>query len=166
VSEEPDQEQRVRLDVPGENPAGQGTGPMRPVQPGSGDPQMARADRRALWIGIAALLMSLFSPFLGLIMAAVALYVAIRTVRAIRRAGSKASSAVYGIVLASIALVISIFITSFQILLWNELQSYHDCMSLANTITDESHCKDSFARSFEKKLHLPKDSFKGGFGGL
>jgi heme/copper-type cytochrome/quinol oxidase subunit 2 len=162
VSEEPGQEPQVRLDAPGEKETGQGTNPMQTLQPGpEGDPQVTRTGRRALWLGIIAMVMAIVVAYLGVVMAIVALYVGIRTLRTARRTRSRAPGAVPGIVLASIALVISIIGMAFQIFFWNELQTYSKCMSAANTISDEHVCKDTFARDFEKKLHLPKGSFKG-----
>jgi hypothetical protein len=125
-----------------------------------GDHQIVRAGRRALWLGIAALLMALLVAYLGLIMGVVALYVGIRTVRIAKRARSRPPGAMWGIVLASIALVVSIIGMGFQIFFWHELRSYSKCMAAANTITDENRCKDAFARSVEQRLHLPKGSFK------
>lgn len=163
MSEEPGQEPRTRLDAPGENGTDQGTNPMQTLKPGpSGDPQVTRTGRRALWLGIVALLMALIVAYLGVVMSIVALYVGIRTTRAARRTRSRAPGAVPGIVLASIALVISMIGMAFQIFFWNDLQNYSKCMSAANTISDEHLCKDAFARAFEKKLHLPEGSFKGG----
>jgi hypothetical protein len=136
---------------------------MQTVQPSpDGDLQLARAGRRALWLGFAALLMAfLIAYLLGLVMGIVALYVGIRTLRTARQSRSRASGAILGIVLASVALVISLMGLVFQIFFWNEVQTYNKCMTAANTITDESQCKDALARAFERKLHLPVGSFKG-----
>lgn len=162
MSEEPGQEPQVRLDAPGENETGQGTNPLPTVQPSpEGDLQLARAGRRARWLGIAALLMALLVAYLGLVMGIVALYVGIRTLRAARQSRSRAPGATLGIVLASVALVFSLMGVAFQIFFWNEVQTYNKCMTAANTITDETQCKDAFARAFERKLHLPAGSFKG-----
>lgn len=78
-----------------------------PVQ-APGSQQLAEsAGRKAIWLSIAALAMTFMLPLAGLVMAIFALVAGIRALPILRAAGRSAGVAVGGIVVSSLALMLS-----------------------------------------------------------
>ncbi|MFC6885720.1 MULTISPECIES: DUF4190 domain-containing protein [Actinomadura] len=143
---------------PGPQAPGPGPGPLgRPPVNGPADP----AGRRALWLGIAAVVFSLFFPPGGLVLGIAALVIGIKAHRRSRGRHGTAPGATPGIVLASVSLVLAAISIGVNAWLWPELSAKQDCMDSANTRADEKVCNDTFTRDLEKKLHLPKGELKG-----
>ena len=141
----------------------------RPDQPGRRDQYAPRRPqgpvdhptRWALSLGGAALLLMVVFPPAAPVPAAAALVVGVRARRRARRAGGVASrGAVAGIVMGSVGLLVSIPLATTQILLWGELHRYLDCRQVANTISDQQVCKDTFLNEVEKKFNLREGSLR------
>lgn len=135
----------------------------RPAPP---DPEVAaryhRLGRRAMWLGGLSLLFSLFFYPLGIVAGILALVLGVRALRAARPYRDRVQGAVPGVVMGCVGLAFSLLVTAFAVLLYNEISTYTKCRDTANTISDETQCKDAFARALEKKLHLKRGSFDGG----
>jgi hypothetical protein len=146
------------------SPGGEQPGRPEPdfTAPPPPDPDaLKRNGRRALWLGIGAIFLSLFQAIylpLGLIFSVLAIVFGVRTVRRARRERGVAPGAVAGVVMGSIGLAVSIPVLSVNLFLRTEIEQYGTCRDAANTITDERACKDAFARSLEEKFNLRKGS--------
>jgi hypothetical protein len=120
--------------------------------------KIAKSGRTALWLGGAALVLSLFFFYLGIVAAAGAVYVGLRAQAAGRRAGMLVRGAVPGIVMGIVGGVLSLSLLALSIYVWNDLQSYASCKDTANTVADQKTCKDKLSRDLERKFHMPKGS--------
>ncbi|MFB4297951.1 hypothetical protein [Actinomadura sp. NTSP31] len=139
----------------GRDPAG--PPPGTPLGP-PGPPPVERTGRRALWLGIVALLTSLFFYPLGLVLGVAALVIGIRARRRARTARGAAPGAVPGIVLGSVGLAFSALSVALTVFLWPELSGYQECLGASNTGADKTACKHEFYPKIEKKLDLPAGS--------
>jgi hypothetical protein len=123
-------------------------------------PPPSLAGRWALALGgVAAVLMIVFPPAAP-VPAATALFLGVRARRRARRDPAETRGALAGLVMGSIALVVSIPLATTQILLWSELDRYLTCREAANTITDDQACRTAFFREAEKKLNLREGSLQ------
>ncbi|MFI0357707.1 DUF4190 domain-containing protein [Actinomadura sp. 9N407] len=118
----------------------------------------ARAGRRALWLGGGALLLTPFFFPVGMVLGIAALVVGIKARRLASKERSTAPGAVPGIVLGAIGLAFASLSLVTTAVLWPELSDRQECLSSANTTTDENACRDSFVQNVEEKLNLPKGS--------
>ncbi|MFD0851265.1 hypothetical protein ACFQ07_03500, partial [Actinomadura adrarensis] len=66
-----------------------------------------------------------------------------------------APGTVPAIVMASIGLALAGLQLIVSILLWSEISGYQECLSSANTTTDETTCQDRYFAEIESKLGLP-----------
>jgi len=151
VSIEPGQQ--ARPDPEGR--PGTGRGPVGPQD-------IERTGRRALWLGLAAVLL-MFIPVLSLlspVCAVAALVFGVRARRASRRTGNPAPGAMPGIVFGAFG--VAFFVLGFigQMYLLNEIRTYDQCRRAANTIEDERVCKERLARDIEKKFGLEEGTLK------
>ncbi|GAA2147935.1 hypothetical protein [Actinomadura napierensis] len=140
----------------GRDPAG--PPPGAPLGPPPGPPPVERTGRRALWLGIVALLTSFFFYPLGLVLGVAALVIGIRARRRARTARGAAPGAVPGIVLGSVGLAFSALSVALTVFLWPELSGYQECLGASNTGADKTACKHEFYPKIEKKLDLPAGS--------
>ncbi|MWA06321.1 hypothetical protein F8568_039465 [Actinomadura sp. LD22] len=141
----------------GRDPAGPPPGPAPgPMGPPPGPPPVERTGRRALWLGVVALVTSLFFYPLGLVLGVAALVIGIRARRRARTARAVAPGAVPGIVLGSVGLAFSALSVALTVFLWPELSGYQECLGAANTGTDKTACKHEYFPKIEKKLDLPR----------
>ncbi|GAA3137475.1 hypothetical protein [Streptosporangium carneum] len=110
------------------------------------------AGRRALWLAIASVVMTFMLPLAGLVMAIFALVVSIRAIPALRSVTRPVGIAVVGIILASLALLISLGVTAMQFYFSDELGSYAECRRGAGTVTAQNECVEQLERAMEKKM--------------
>jgi hypothetical protein len=144
-----------RQEAPG-GESGPATDPMPPATE-AGD----RAGRRALALGSLAVFLMIVFPSAAPLPAIAALIVGVRARRRARRAARPAGrGTLAGVVMGSVGLAISIPLGATQILLWGEVNRYLNCKEMANTITDEQGCKDTFRREFEAKFNLRAGTLK------
>lgn len=144
-------------------------GPPRPDDPRGGGRRAMAPDRGgpiALLLGIAGVIMSvLFFP-VGLALDVAAIVVGVRTLRG-RGAHpgretsglnggkrSRAPGAVPGVVLGSVGALLAAIVITVLSFFWQEVQSYRECMSGANTIMAQEQCRTAFERSVERRLGL------------
>ncbi|KAB2379416.1 DUF4190 domain-containing protein [Actinomadura montaniterrae] len=144
------------------HPVEQGRDPAGPPPGPSGRPpgrqSAEQAGRRAMWLGVAALVTSLFFYPLGLVVGVAALVIGIRARRQARAARVIAPGAVPGIVLGSVGLGLAVLAVASTAYLWPELSGYQDCLGAANTGIDKTACKHEYYPKIEKKLHAPAGS--------
>lgn len=159
----------MTVEPQGTRPGPEEPGPGTPIPPGPGPgPGPApgpvdRTGRRAMWLGLGALLM-LFVPLLGFFAVApavAAVVIGVKARRKAKRSPGSAPGALAGIVLGSVGIVLFIAAIAVQVVLLDETNRYAKCKSAANTISEEKQCKDDLAREIEKKFGLPKGSLKG-----
>ncbi|TDC41649.1 DUF4190 domain-containing protein [Actinomadura sp. KC345] len=129
-------------------------------RPPAGPSKMQQGGWRALWLGGIALLTAFFFYPLGVVLGIAALVVGIRARRAARGSGNAAPGAVPGIVLGSVGLLFSALSVAMTMFLWSEMSAYQECLSTANTATDEQSCQDEFYPKIEDKLGLPAGSME------
>ncbi|MEU8200264.1 hypothetical protein [Streptosporangium sp. NPDC049046] len=110
------------------------------------------AGRRALWLAVAAAVMTLLLPLAGIVMAIFALATSIRAIRTLRAIPKPAGTAVVGVVLSAMALLISIAVTSLQFYFGDELAAYTECGRGAGTVAAQNECVEQLERAMEKKL--------------
>ncbi|MEU8035221.1 hypothetical protein [Streptosporangium sp. NPDC049078] len=110
------------------------------------------AGRRALWLAVAAAVMTLLLPLAGIVMAIFALATSIRAIGTLRAIPKPAGTAVVGVVLSATALLISIAVTSLQFYFGDELAAYTECGRGAGTVAAQNQCVEQLERAMEKKL--------------
>ncbi|MGW4421555.1 hypothetical protein [Streptosporangium sp. NPDC004631] len=110
------------------------------------------AGRRALWLAFASVVMTLILPLAGLVASIFALVVSIRAIPALRSVTKPVGVAVVGIVLASLALLVSLAVTTMQFYFSDELTAYTECGRGAGTVTAQNQCVEQLERAMEKKM--------------
>ncbi len=114
------------------------------------------AGRRALWLALASVVMTFMLPLAGLVMSIFALVVSIRAIPALRSVTKPTGIAVVGIVLSSVALLISLGVTAMQFYFGDELASYAECRTGAGTVSAQNECLEQLERAMEKKMPFVK----------
>ncbi|MFC4910640.1 hypothetical protein [Actinomadura gamaensis] len=128
----------------------QGPPPGGPTPPGAAE----QAARRALWLGVGSLVITLFFWPLGLALGIAAVVVGTRARRlAAHRAGSP-PGVTGGIVTGAISVVLGVVMLGFAVYLWPEVSGLENCKSTANTQTDKSACEDKWLPEIARKLHV------------
>ena len=120
--------------------------------------KITKSGRNALWLGAGALLLTLFFFYLGIVAGLAAVIIGFRAQAAGRRVPMHVRGAVPGIVMGTVGFVISLLLLVMSLYMWNDLQAYTNCQRSANTISDQTACKDTLSRAFERKFHMPKGS--------
>ncbi|MFJ2030294.1 hypothetical protein [Streptosporangium sp. NPDC087985] len=110
------------------------------------------AGRRALWLAFSSVVLTLLLPLAGLVMSIFALVASIRAIRALRSVTKPSTPAVLGIVVSSLALLISLGVTAMQFYFSDELSAYAECRKGAGTVTAQNECVDHLERAMEKKM--------------
>lgn len=110
------------------------------------------AGRRALWLAVTAVVMTLLLPLAGLIMAVFALFTSIRAIQALRSLPKPIGTAVLGVVISAGALLVSTGVTAMQFYFGNELAAYSECGKGAGTVTAQNDCVERLERAMEKKM--------------
>ncbi|MEU6716238.1 hypothetical protein ABZ897_32640 [Nonomuraea sp. NPDC046802] len=123
-----------------------------PVQAPAGQQPADSAGRRAIWLSIAALAMTFMLPLAGLVMALFALVAGIRALPLLKSASKPTGVAVGGIVVSSVALLLSGMATAMQLYLMDEYSAYQECMKGAGTVSSQGECFTQFRNAAERKL--------------
>ncbi|NRQ37945.1 hypothetical protein HII36_39865 [Nonomuraea sp. NN258] len=122
------------------------------MQAPAGQQPAESAGRRAIWLSIAALAMTFMLPLAGLVMALFAIMSGVRALPLLRKAHKPTGTAVGGITVAAIALVLSAMATGMQLYLMDEYSAYQECMKGAGTVTAQGECFTQFREAAAKKL--------------
>ncbi|MFI6506693.1 hypothetical protein ACIBCT_03740 [Streptosporangium sp. NPDC050855] len=110
------------------------------------------AGRRALWLAVAAVVMTLVLPLAGVVMAFFALVTSVRAIRTLRSVPKPAGIAVVGVVLSAGALVVSVAMSALQFYFSDELAAYAECGRGAGTVASQNECVEQLERALEKKM--------------
>ncbi|MER5619775.1 hypothetical protein [Streptosporangium sp. NPDC002544] len=110
------------------------------------------AGRRALWLAVTAVVMTLVLPLAGVVMAIFALVTSIRAIPTLRSVPKPIGTAVAGIVLSAGALLVSAGVTAMQFYFSDELAAYTECGKGAGTISAQNDCVERLERAMEKKM--------------
>jgi hypothetical protein len=129
-----------------------------PVQAPAGPQPADSTGRRAIWLSIAALAMTFMLPLAGLVMALFALWAGMRALPELKGAGRPTGTAVGGITVSSIALLLSALATGMQLYLMDEYSAYQECMKGAGTVSSQGECFTQFRDAAQRKL--PPDVLK------
>ncbi len=121
--------------------------------------KITKSGKTALWLGAAALILSLLVVYLGIIAGIAAIVVGFRAQAAGRRVPMRVPGAMAGIVMGIAGSVLSLLMISLLLYVWSDWQAYTKCRDRANTIADETVCKDTLSRAIEHKFGFPKGSF-------
>ncbi|MFF0307354.1 hypothetical protein ACFYSC_07995 [Streptosporangium sp. NPDC004379] len=121
------------------------------------------AGRRALWLAVAAAVLTVLLPPAGIVMSAIALVVSVRAIRTLRSATRPTGSGVVAVVVSALALVLAMALAATQFYFRDELAAYTDCRTGAGTVAAQDECQQRLERAMEKKLpfvrpgelHLP-----------
>lgn len=108
--------------------------------------------RRALALAIMALVFTLILPAAGLALSIFGVILSIRDLRALQAARQRIGMATSAVVVSSLALVLGMIMTAFQLYFSAELTSYTECRKGAGTVEAQQDCMDQLMRSLEKKL--------------
>ncbi|TDD44695.1 hypothetical protein E1286_26350 [Nonomuraea terrae] len=122
------------------------------MQAPAGQQPAESAGRRAIWLSIAALAMTFMLPLAGLVMALFALVTGIRAIPLLKEAAKPLVTAVSGITVSSIALLLSAGATAMQLYLMDEYSTYQECMKGAGTVSSQGECFTQFRDMAERKL--------------
>jgi len=128
--------------------------------------KITKAGRTALWLGAAALAIAIaysalnvFVSALGIAAGIIAVLFGWRAQAAAQKARISVRGAVPGIAMGTVATVLSLIMTGTAIYTWDIKHTYEKCMSGANTVADQTACKDAYNRAFEKKFRMPEGSW-------
>ncbi|GGS81765.1 hypothetical protein GCM10010156_45620 [Planobispora rosea] len=110
------------------------------------------AGRRALWLAFAAVVLTFVLPLAGVVMSLFALVVSIRAIPTLKLVSKPTGAAVAGIVLSSLALLVSLSVTALQFYLSDELSAYAECKIGAGTVTAQNECVERLERAMEKRF--------------
>ncbi|MQY07420.1 hypothetical protein [Actinomadura macrotermitis] len=128
---------------------GQGNGVGTPERPQpAGRPPGDNAGRRAAWLGVGGLVLTLFFWPLGLVLSIAGIIVGLRA----RRRAAHAPGAMAGIVAGGIGAVLAAIGVASLIYVWPQANDMTRCLDSANTMTDEQACKDRYIPQIEKKF--------------
>ncbi|MFG1750674.1 hypothetical protein [Streptosporangium sandarakinum] len=110
------------------------------------------AGRRALWLAVAAVILTILLPLAGIVMSVIALVVSIRAVRTLRSETRPAGTGVTGMVVSALALLLALALAATQFYFRDELAAYTDCRTGAGTVAAQNECVQRLERAMEKKL--------------
>jgi hypothetical protein len=112
----------------------------------------ATGGRRALVLALMALVFTLLLPAAGLALSIFAIFIGIRDMRLLSRERRGVGMATGAIVLSSLAFILGVVTTGFQLYFSNELNAYTECRKGAGTVMAQQECSDQLMRAFERKL--------------
>jgi hypothetical protein len=128
-----------------------------PVQIPTGQQRPAEAaGRRAIWLALAALAMTFMLPIAGIVLCVLGLTAGIRAVGQLRKEGKPAGVAIGAVITSSVAMVIALIMTTFQLYFSSELTTYSECKIGAGTVAAQSDCVESLERAMERRLTFLK----------
>lgn len=143
-------DERKGAPPPGGDPFGGGQRGGREKNGGAAD----NGGRIALLLGLSGAVLSvLFFP-LGLVLDIAAIAVGTRALRRARGRGTTARGAVPGVVFGSIGAVLVVVVVTLLALFWQEVRTYQECMSGANTIRSEEKCTAEFEHALRERFGI------------
>ncbi|MBX6383195.1 MAG: hypothetical protein IRZ07_09510 [Microbispora sp.] len=117
-------------------------------------PAPATGGRRALALAIMALVFTLMLPAAGLALSLFAIFISIRDLRLLSQERRGIGMATGAVVLSSLAFVLGLVTTGFQLYFSDELNAYNECRKGAGTVTAQQQCSDELMRAFERKMGM------------
>ncbi|GAA5043200.1 hypothetical protein HNP84_004382 [Thermocatellispora tengchongensis] len=123
-----------------------------PAQIPTGQRSPEAAGRRAVWLALAALVMTFMLPIAGLVLAVLGLTAGIRAQSESRKAGRTAGAAVTAIVISAVSSLIALGYTALQLYFAPEITAYGECKIGAGTVAAENDCVERLERAMEKKM--------------
>ncbi|PZG41320.1 hypothetical protein C1I98_21480 [Spongiactinospora gelatinilytica] len=127
-----------------------------PVQTPIGQQTPEAAGRRAVWLALAAVAMTLLLPLAGVVLCMIALVTGIRAVGALRRAAKPSALAVTAVVVSTLSLLWSLLAIAGQIYFSQELAAYTECKIGAGTVASMEECVNLLERGLEQKMPFLK----------
>ncbi|RFU42409.1 DUF4190 domain-containing protein [Actinomadura logoneensis] len=124
--------------------------PGGPVPPGAAE----QAARRALWLGVGSLVITLFFWPFGLVLGIAALVVGTRARRLSAERPRPLPGLTGGMVSGALSVVLGVLMLGFAVYLWPEVSGLENCKSTANTQTDRQACEDKWLPEIARKLHV------------
>ena len=101
-----------------------------------------------LAFGLDNLRRGIYVAVLTLVFAAAAIWLGVTASKMARRGGTaRPRSAVSGVVLGCIGLILSALWLLVLAVFWPQLNTYYNCLSGANTVTAQQACHDQFTKS-------------------
>src|SRR5215468_938148 len=130
--------------------------PRRPLPPA--EPSVRQRALTALLLGALSLIglslglgnlrRGILVAVLALLFAATAIWLGVTASKMARRGGTaRPRSAVSGVVLGSVGLILSALWLLVLAVFWPQLNTYYNCLSGANTVTAQQACHDQFTKS-------------------
>lgn len=98
-----------------------------------------------------AVLSIIFFP-LGLLLDVAAIVIGARALRRAGRQQSRAPGAIPGIVFGSIGAFLVAIVLTLLAFFWQEVRTYQECMSGANTIRSQETCMRHFENAIEQRF--------------
>lgn len=148
-------------DQPGTSGQPTGQDPWRPTEPENPPPGGAlppgaaeQTARRALWLGVGSLVITLFFWPFGLALGIAALVVATKARRLATGRASAPPGATGGMVTGAVSVVLGVLMLGFAVYLWPQVSGLENCKSTANTQTDRQACEDKWLPEIARKLHV------------
>ena len=117
-------------------------------------PAPVTGGRRALALAIMALVFTLMLPAAGLALSLFAIFISIRDLRLLSQERRGIGMATGAVVLSSLAFVLGLVTTGFQLYFSDELNAYNECRKGAGTVTAQQQCSDELMRAFERKMGM------------
>ncbi|MBW8486936.1 DUF4190 domain-containing protein [Actinomadura parmotrematis] len=128
---------------------GQGHGVQTPERPPRQDAEAAAVvARRAAWLGVGGLLITLIFMPLGLILSIAGLVLGLRARRSVRHL----AGATTGIVTGAVGVLLSLASIAVLLYISPQVSDLNDCLDAANTVADEQQCRDTYVPKIEKRL--------------
>ncbi|GAB3885812.1 hypothetical protein GCM10027612_21840 [Microbispora bryophytorum subsp. camponoti] len=103
-------------------------------------------------LALMALVFTLMLPAAGLALSLFAVVIAIRDLRLLNRERRGIGMATGAVVLSSLAFVLGIVTTGFQLYFSDELTAYNECRKGAGTVAAQQDCSEQLMRAFEQKM--------------
>ena len=145
--------------------------PARYSPPGAPRPARAPVDpalQQRAWAALALAVLSLLSLMLignlrrgvyvvavALVIAAIALWVALRAMRRARRGGTgRPRGATLAVVLGAAGFVFSGFVLAGYAMFWPQLTQYSNCLNGANTASTQQACQQQFDNSVNSEMRI------------
>jgi hypothetical protein len=145
--------------------------PARYSPPGAPRPPRAPADpalQQRIWAALALAVVSLLSLMLianlrrgvyvvavALVIAAIALWVALRAMSRARRGGTgRPRGATFAVFLGAAGFIVSGFLLAGYAMFWPQLTQYSNCLNGANTTSTQQACKQQFDNSVNGEMSI------------
>jgi predicted PurR-regulated permease PerM len=145
--------------------------PARYSPPGAPRPPRVPADpalQQRAWAALTLAVLSLLSLMLignlrrgvyvvavALVIAAIALWVALRAISRARRGGTgRPRGATLAVVLGAAGFIFSAFVLAGCVTFWPQLTQYANCLNGANTVSAQQACRQQFDNSVNGEIRI------------